>query len=105
MRTNPATFDANRFCIESVLYPGQSCTYEYDYGTTTELRLKVIGARDTETKGQAIRILARILRRYGCAMFVVSQPATSVLNVSLRTRAGSARNMQGATSVAKICSC
>lgn len=48
-----------RVRLESVLHPGESCTYEYDYGTTTELRLKVIGAQDTETKGQAIRILAR----------------------------------------------
>jgi hypothetical protein len=48
-----------RVRLESVLHQGQSCTYEYDYGTTTELRLKVIGARDTETKGQTIRILAR----------------------------------------------
>ena len=45
--------------LGKVLSPGQSCTYEYDYGTTTELRLKVISESEAETKGKAIQVLAR----------------------------------------------
>ncbi|GHO65116.1 hypothetical protein KSC_040080 [Ktedonobacter sp. SOSP1-52] len=48
-----------RVRLEHVLSPGQSGLYEYDYGTTTELKINVIGTRETATKGQAIRILAR----------------------------------------------
>ena len=45
--------------LEEVLSPGQTCSYEYDYGTTTELKLKVISEREVETKGKAIQVLAR----------------------------------------------
>ena len=38
---------------------GQTCSYEYDYGTTTELKLKVISEREVEAKGKAIQVLAR----------------------------------------------
>jgi hypothetical protein len=48
-----------RVRLDSVLHPGESCLYEYDYGTTTELKLKVIEQREAETKGQAIQLLAR----------------------------------------------
>jgi hypothetical protein len=45
--------------LGNVLHPGQICTYEYDFGSTTELTLKVIAAREEETQETAIRILAR----------------------------------------------
>lgn len=48
-----------RVRLDRVLQPGQSCLYEYDYGTTTELKLKVIEEQETATKGQAIQQLAR----------------------------------------------
>lgn len=48
-----------RVRLEKVLSPGQAGTYEYDYGTTTELRLKVISKDEAETKGEAIQVLAR----------------------------------------------
>ena len=38
--------------LEKVLAPGMTCTYEYDFGTTTELKLRVLaehlGARQRE---------------------------------------------------------
>jgi len=48
-----------RVRLDKVLSPGQSCSYEYDYGTTTELKLKVIADREVEAKGKAIEVLAR----------------------------------------------
>ena len=48
-----------RVRLEKVLRPGQTDTYEYDFGTTTELRLSVLSEREAETKGKAIQMLAR----------------------------------------------
>src|SRR6266568_4386110 len=45
--------------LEKVLLPGQTCTYEYDFGTTTELKLKIIEKREVTRTSQKIRILAR----------------------------------------------
>jgi Plasmid pRiA4b ORF-3-like protein len=45
--------------LGKVLSPGQTCTYEYDFGSTTELKLKVVAAREVQTRGTAIQILAR----------------------------------------------
>src|SRR5260221_881019 len=45
--------------LEEVLSPGQTCSYEYDFGSTTELTLKVISEREVLAKKQAIEILAR----------------------------------------------
>ena len=35
------------------------CTHEYDYGSTTELALRVVGAHEAPWTGKAVRILAR----------------------------------------------
>jgi Plasmid pRiA4b ORF-3-like protein len=40
-----------RVRLDKVCSSGQTCSYEYDYGTTTELRLKVISEREVEAKG------------------------------------------------------
>ena len=48
-----------RVRLDKVLSPGQTCTYEYDFGTTTELKLKVISERQAVTKGNTIQMLAR----------------------------------------------
>ena len=48
-----------RVRLDKVFSPGQTCSYEYDYGTTTELKLKVISDRQVEAKGKAIQVLAR----------------------------------------------
>jgi Plasmid pRiA4b ORF-3-like protein len=45
--------------LEAVLSPGQTCSYEYDFGSTTELLVKVISEREVVTKKKAIEILAR----------------------------------------------
>jgi hypothetical protein len=48
-----------RVRLDKVLSPGQTCFYEYDFGTTTDLRLKVVSERQAATKGNAIQALAR----------------------------------------------
>ena len=48
-----------RVRLDKILSPGQTCSYEYDYGTTTELKLRVISEREVEAKGKAIQVLAR----------------------------------------------
>ena len=45
--------------LDQVLHPGQTCSYEYDFGSTTELTLKVISEREVPAKKKAIEILAR----------------------------------------------
>jgi pRiA4b ORF-3-like protein len=62
--------------LEEVLSPGQTCSYEYDFGSTTELLVKVLSEYEMNTKGKAIQILARnslpIIACDGCG-----EPATS----------------------------
>lgn len=53
------TSKSMRARLGDVFHPGQSCLYEYDYGTTTELKLKVVEEREANAKGQAIQVLAR----------------------------------------------
>ena len=45
--------------LEEVLSPGLTCSYEYDFGSTTELLMKVIAEDEVEMKGKPIQILAR----------------------------------------------
>lgn len=45
--------------LNEVLHPGQICAYEYDFGTTTELVIKVMAEEDVEARKSPIQILAR----------------------------------------------
>ena len=45
--------------LDEVLSPGQVCSYEYDFGSTTYLTLKVIAQREGVAKEKPIQILAR----------------------------------------------
>lgn len=45
--------------LESVLRVGDKFEHEYDFGTTTELTLKVVAERDGALKTNDVRILAR----------------------------------------------
>ena len=45
--------------IGSVLGPGMSFIHEYDFGTTTELALKVLSDREGEPMNKSIQIMAR----------------------------------------------
>jgi Plasmid pRiA4b ORF-3-like protein len=48
-----------RVRLDKVLSPGLKCFHEYDFGTTTELSLKVLVEEDREAKGKPIQVLAR----------------------------------------------
>jgi hypothetical protein len=48
-----------RVRLDKVLSPGLKFFHEYDYGTTTELSLKVVAEEEREAKGKAIQVLAR----------------------------------------------
>jgi hypothetical protein len=45
--------------LGNVLRPKMKFLHEYDYGTTTELTLKVISERDGELTGKTVELLAR----------------------------------------------
>jgi hypothetical protein len=63
--------------LDKVLNPGQTCSYEYDFGSTTELLVKVIAEHEVDIKGRTIQILARnslpLIPCDGCG-----EPATSL---------------------------
>jgi hypothetical protein len=45
--------------LNRVLEAGLKFSYEYDYGSTTELTLKVVGPREQGTSGGGVQLLAR----------------------------------------------
>lgn len=45
--------------LSRILEPGMVFSYEYDFGSTTDLNLKVVGVRDRTTKRRDIEVLAR----------------------------------------------
>lgn len=68
--------------LDQVLNPGQTCSYEYDFGSTTELALKVISEREVVAKKKAIEIIARnTLPMVPCD--VCGKPATHFCNQCL----------------------
>jgi len=44
--------------LEEAFGPGQTCSYEYDFGSTTELLVKVIAEHEVEMMGRTIQVLA-----------------------------------------------
>src|SRR5216683_185356 len=48
-----------RVQVGTIASPGQQWLHEYDFGTTTELRLKVVAERVGEAQGKSIQVLAR----------------------------------------------
>ncbi len=45
--------------LDEIIKPGMVFTYEYDFGSTTELIIKVAGYRDAPGKKQSVELLAR----------------------------------------------
>lgn len=63
--------------IGTVLHPGLIFYYEYDFGTTTYLALKVLSEREEDIKHKSIQILARnVLPEKNCE--ICGEPATLV---------------------------
>ena len=61
-----------------LLQPGMAFAYEYDYGSTTELNLKVVGLRDGGTKQGAVELLARNDAPQVACERCGGQPATQI---------------------------
>ncbi|MBI4595949.1 MAG: hypothetical protein HY730_06170 [Candidatus Tectomicrobia bacterium] len=61
MEEGPEELDTERMNVSlgRVLSPGMKFDYEYDFGSTTELQLKVVSEREGEFKGESAKILAR----------------------------------------------
>jgi hypothetical protein len=60
-----------------VIEPGARFSYEYDFGSTTRLKLRVLDEREGRTGGDAVRLLARnVPPVWPCA--VCEKPATRV---------------------------
>lgn len=62
--------------LDQVLHAGQNCSYEYDFGSTTELTLKVISEREVPAKKKVIEVLARN-SLYFIPCDVCGKPATT----------------------------
>jgi hypothetical protein len=45
--------------LGDVLKSGMTFEHEYDFGTTTELTLKVVGEREGQARGQTVQVMAR----------------------------------------------
>jgi len=91
--------------LEEVLSPGQTCSYEKDFGSTTELLLKVIAEYEVEMKGRLSRPLPGIACRSFLAMCAENPLPASVLNASMKIKGVCVMCVRGATHVVKRCSC
>ena len=67
--------------IQDVLQVGAKFTYEYDFGTTTELNLKVVAEREGTIKKNQVLILARNNPPDAICEECHKQPATQVCSV------------------------
>jgi len=45
--------------LNEVLKPGMKFFHEYDFGSTTHLKLKVVSEQESQIKGKSVRVLAR----------------------------------------------
>jgi hypothetical protein len=61
-----------------LLDPGMTFFYEYDFGSTTELSLKVIGLRERRTNRGVVELLARNDRPQVACQRCGSNPATQI---------------------------
>lgn len=55
----PRAQSMRRYHLGNVLQVGQTFHYQYDYGTTTYLQLKVVGEREGPRPKEPVRLLAR----------------------------------------------
>ena len=63
--------------IGKVLHVGDECTYEYDFGSTTDLRLKVQSEREGVRQKKVVTLLAHnVLPTQPCS--VCGKPATQI---------------------------
>jgi hypothetical protein len=89
--------------LEEVLSPGQTCSYEYDFGSTTELLVKVVEEREAFMKGKAIQVLARNIPPF-VPCDICGKPAAQICTqLSMKTKDACVMGAQKATNVTKRC--
>jgi hypothetical protein len=91
--------------LEKVLNPGQTCSYEYDFGSTTGLLVKVITEQEVDMKGGLSRYLPEIPCQLFLLMCVENPLPASVLNASMKTKGACVMRALRAMNVVKRCSC
>jgi hypothetical protein len=64
--------------LSRILQPGMVFRYEYDYGSTTELNIKVLSLRDAGTARGAVELLARNDDPSFACELCGAQPATQI---------------------------
>jgi hypothetical protein len=64
--------------LDRALEPGLKFSYEYDYGSTTELQLRVIGLRERGTPDGKVQLLARNEAPEVMCQACEQQPATQI---------------------------
>ena len=89
--------------LEKVLAPGMTCTYEYDFGTTTEIKLRVLAERLGARQREAVQILARNNPPVFPVWCAVRRRRRSARSASTRTRAGCAMPVHPSTRVGMRC--
>jgi len=79
-----------RVRLDKVLSPGQGCSYEYDFGSTTELRLKVVSEREVAGpwKANQVKVIARNNAPSG-SCDVCGKPATEICSQCMYDDKGS----------------
>jgi len=75
---NPLEADSMEATLEQVLHLGMTFGYEYDFGSSTDLKLRVIDAYERKSlKGRSAPVLARNIPPV-ISCFLCNQPATRV---------------------------
>ena len=64
--------------LSRILEPGMKFSYEYDFGSTTALNLKVLGTRDSGTPEDDVQLLARNDAPAVACQRCGSRPATQI---------------------------
>jgi len=92
--------------LSEVLEVGMKFSYEYDYGSSTALVLKVVALREQGLPKGAVQLLARNeAPQVGCQRCSIQPPPKSVPNARGMGRAGFVKRAPLHTSVATRCAC
>jgi hypothetical protein len=86
-----------RIALGKAIAPGTKFEHIYDFGTSTELSLKVLSSREGLARG--------MIHPISDARAAANQPPRFAASASTRAPVGSARSVLESTSAERICSC
>lgn len=93
-----------KISLGMVIAPGMEFEHIYDFGTSTELSLKVLSAREGLAQGKAVKVMARN-EPPSDARAAANQPQRFAASASARAQAGCAMSVLENMSAERICSC